>query len=237
MESLLYKKGDVYINSKVKVYVPTVGQVIDNEESYYSLVSLITAMPIDLMVMLDDAGIDFTTINEYDLFLTIFSQIRQIDTSLIFGDMDLSGFIIDINKENDMPILYDPSNDIVIDRGIYEQITSLIRKINNIKKNIRKPGNEDGKKYMLEKARKKMQRLSKRGFSSSLEPLIISMVNTEQYKYDFERTRELSIYQFNESVRQVIKKVDYDNRMHGVYAGTVNIKDLSPDDLNWITNK
>lgn len=237
MESLLYKKGDVYINSKVKVYVPTVGQVIDNEESYYSLVSLITAMPIDLMVMLDDAGIDFTTINEYDLFLIIFSQIRQIDTSLIFGDMDLSGFIIDINKENDMPILYDPSNDIVIDRGIYEQITSLIRKINNIKKNIRKPGNEDGKKYMLEKARKKMQRLSKRGFSSSLEPLIISMVNTEQYKYDFERTRELSIYQFNESVRQVIKKVDYDNRMHGVYAGTVNIKDLSPDDLNWITNK
>jgi hypothetical protein len=60
------------------------------------------------------------------------------------------------------------------------------------------------------------------------------MVNTEQFKYDFEGTRELSIYQFNESVQQIIKKTDYDNRMYGVYAGTVNPKELSKDDLNWL---
>lgn len=48
---------------------------------------------------------------------------------------------------------------------------------------------------------------------------------------------ELSIYQFNESVRQIIKKIDYDNKMYGVYAGTVSAKDLSQDDLNWLTHK
>ena len=63
------------------------------------------------------------------------------------------------------------------------------------------------------------------------------MVNTEQYKYGYESTRDLSIYQFNESVRQIIKKVDYDNRMYGVYSGTVSAKDLSQDDLNWLTHK
>ena len=71
---------------------------------------------------------------------------------------------------------------------------------------------------------------------SQLESLIIAMVNTEQFKYDFEGTRELSIYQFNESVRQVIKKTDYDNRMYGIYTGTINPKELSQKDLNWLVN-
>ena len=90
---------------------------------------------------------------------------------------------------------------------------------------------------MLRRAKEKMLRNKNRKQESQLESLIIAMVNTEQYKYDFEGTRELSIYQFNESVRQVIKKVDYDNRMYGVYAGTINVKELSQDDLNWLTHK
>ena len=90
---------------------------------------------------------------------------------------------------------------------------------------------------MIDRAKKKLKRERDKVRSSQLEPLIISMVNTEQYKYNFATTRDLSIYQFNESVRQIINKVDYDNRMHGVYAGTVSIKDLSQDDLNWIVHK
>ena len=63
------------------------------------------------------------------------------------------------------------------------------------------------------------------------------MVNTEQYKYDFERTKELSIYQFNESVRQIVQKVDYQNKMYGVYTGNINVNDLNQNDLNWLTHK
>ena len=47
----------------------------------------------------------------------------------------------------------------------------------------------------------------------------------------------LSIYQFNESVQQIIKKVDYDNIMHGVYSGTVDVKKISQTDLNWLIHK
>lgn len=82
-----------------------------------------------------------------------------------------------------------------------------------------------------------MRRQKNRATDSQLEELIVAMVNTEQYHYGFEGTRELSIYQFNESVHQVIKKIDYDNRMHGIYSGTVSAKDLSQDDLNWLTHK
>ena len=82
-----------------------------------------------------------------------------------------------------------------------------------------------------------MKRMKNKKLDSRLEELIVALVNTEQYHYGFEWTRELSIYQFNESVQQVIKKVNYDNRMHGVYSGTVSAKDLSQDDLNWLSHK
>lgn len=63
------------------------------------------------------------------------------------------------------------------------------------------------------------------------------MVNTEQYKYDFAGTLELSIYQFNESVRQVTHKQNYSNLMFGIYSGSLDPKTISQDDLNWLKHK
>lgn len=225
------------INDYIKVMIPYVGDIIDNEDAYYNLVSIITAMPIDMMVQLDDVGIDFTTINEYELFLIMFAGLKEQDTSLIFGDLDLSKFTYDENKQNGQIILIDHESGIKIDKVIHSQIADVLRKIHHLEKNRRKPANEEAKAYMLKRARDKQRRHRNRTQDSSLESLIVAMVNTKEYKYDFEGTRELSIYQFNESVRQVIKKVDYDNRMYGVYTGTINPKDLSQDDLNWLTHK
>lgn len=235
-QNLLYKK-QYPINDSISIVIPRVGQILDDEDSYYGLVSILTAMPVDLLVQLDDAGIDFTSINEYELFLLMFPGLKTQDTSLIFGDLDLSQFKIATNEQNGNIVLLDKEHDIIIDRVIHSQIAEVLRKIHHLEKNRRKPANIEAKEYMLKRARDKMRRHRNRKEASQLESLIIAMVNTEQYKYDFEGTRELSIYQFNESVRQIIKKVDYDNRMYGVYAGTVSAKDLSQDDLNWLTHK
>lgn len=234
--NLLYQKRYA-INDSISIVIPTVGEIIDNEDTYYNLVSVLTAMPVDLMVQLEDAGIDFTSINEYELFLLMFAGLKSQDTSLIFGDLDLSKFKMAVNEENGLVVLLDEEHDIKIDRAIHGQIAGVLRKIHHLEKNRRKPANDEAKQFMLKRARDKMRRHKNRKEASQLESLIVAMVNTEQYKYDFEGTRELSIYQFNESVRQVIKKVDYDNRMYGVYAGTINAKELSQDDLNWLTHK
>ena len=233
--NLLYKK-QYAINDSIHIVIPTVGQIIDNEDDYYGLVSALTAMPIDLLVQLEDAGIDFTSIDEYELFLLLFSGIQSQDTSLVFGDLDLSKFNIAINEQNGTVVLVDREHDIVIDRAIHGQIAATLRRIHHLERNNRRPANKEAKEYLIERAREKLKR-NRRNTDSQLENLIVAMVNTEQWKYDFEGTRELSIYQFNESVRQVIKKVDYDKRMIGVYAGTVNVKELKQDDLNWLTHK
>lgn len=234
--NLLYKQ-EYAINEHIKIQIPTVGEVLDNEDDYYTMVTMLTAMPVDMMVQLDDIGIDFTAINEYELFLILFNALKDKDTSLIFGELDLKPFRSAVNPQNNTIVLRNKETGVVIDRGIQGQIASVLRKIHNLKRNNRKPANQEAREYMLQRAREKMRRRSKRMNDSQLEELIVAMVNTEQFHYGFEGTRELSIYQFNESVRQVIKKIDYDNRMHGVYAGTVNAKELSQDDLNWLTHK
>lgn len=234
--NLLFRRT-IPINKSIEVYVPSVGEILSCEDDYNSLVSAFTAMPIDCMVELDNAGIDFTTINEYDLFLIMFEGLKRRDTRMVLGDLDLSKFEYGTSEQNGLPVLIDTEHDIRIDREIHAQIANALRKLHHLEKNIRKPANEEAKQFMLERAKRKARRRRNRVEDSDLESLIIAMVNTEQFKYGYEGTLELSIYQFNESVRQIIKKVEFDNRMIGIYSGTVSAKDLSPDELNWLKHK
>ena len=235
--NLLYKTN-VAINEYIHIAIPTVGEVLDHENLYYGLVSMLTSVPADteMMVLLDDNGIDYTEIDDYGLFLLLWRDIAHSDARMIFGDTDLRGFEIAINEENGTLALVNRDTGAVIDRAIYEDISDTLRQIHHLKKNIRKPANKEAKEYLLERARKKLRR-RKKDRQSPLEELIIALVNTEQFSYTYSSVRDMTIYQFNESLRQIAHKIDYDNRMRGVYAGTVSVKDLSQDDLNWLKHK
>ena len=224
------------INDNISVEIPTVGQILDHEDDYYSVINAFTSMPIDMIVPLDDAGIDFTSLTEWDLFLLMFNGIKGMDTHLVLGDLDLSRFEMNINEQNNSIILLDRSNGFVIDRATHGKIASILRTIHHLKKDRRKPANEEAKQYMIQRAHEKARRQKNRKTVSQLESLIIAMVNCEQFKYDFDGVRDLTIYQFRESVRQVIRKNDYNNLMHGVYSGTVNVKELSQDAMNWLAS-
>lgn len=231
--NLLYEDS-VRINDNIRVMIPDVGTVLSHEEDYYRLVSVLTAMPYDMMVQLDDIGIDFTEIDDYDLFLLLFPGLKTENTELLFGDLDLSQFVTEINQKNGTVMLRDPGTGIVIDRAIFTRIANTLREIHHLEKTVKKPGNEDAKKYLLERTRKKLKRMKSRKSKSELQSLIVAMVNSSEFKYDYETVKKISIYQFNQSVHQIINKTDWSNRMHGVYAGTVDAKRLTEDEMSWI---
>ncbi len=235
-QSLLYAH-ELPINNKIQIHIPTIEEIMADEDGYYSALSLIVSAPIDFMVQLDDVGIDFSKINDYELFLLTFTALQQLDTHLLFNDLDLTRFEYAEPDNVGLPFLIDQEKDIRIDRSIHAMVASALRKVNHLERDKRKPGNEEARKYMIERARKKQQRNRNRQMDSQLESLIVAMVNTEQYKYDFESTKSLTIYQFNECVRQIIKKVDYEHKMQGVYAGTIDPKGFSTDELNWLIHK
>ncbi len=213
--------------------IPTVGEIIDSEPEYYGAISMLTSMPIDMMVQLDDIGIDFTTIDEYELFLILFNSLKNMDTKLIFGSLNLSTFRPSVNTQNGEVILVNGEG-AVIDREIHNQIASSLRKIHGLEKNVRKPGNKEARDFMIDRARRKQKKRRKAEEESQLEKLIVGLVNTSEFPYNYADVRELSIYQFNQSLWQITHKINYDNIMHGVYAGTVDAKELSQDNLTWL---
>lgn len=232
---LLY--ADSYpINDQISVVIPSLGEVIDNEDEYYSLITAFTSTPVDMMVQLDDAGFDFATMSDYELFLLIFNGIKSMNVGLVLRGVDFASLIPYYEENLDMIVLKDESGETVIDRNIYNRIAVTLRYINFLERNRKKPGNKEAREYMLERARKKLKYSKNRETSSYLESLIVSVVNTEQFKYDFNSVRDLSLYQFNSSVRQVMKKVEFDNRMFGVYTGNISVKDLKQEDLVWLAS-
>ena len=225
------------VNDYIHIPIPTVGEALEYEDVYDSLVFVLTATPYDMMVQLDDMGFDYTEITEYEMFLLFWAYVANSDTRLIFGDLDCSKFQFAQDVNTGMIVLRDNENDYTIDQGIQIDIANALRKINHLTKNHRKPGNEDAKEYLLKRARARQRAAARKPHESQLESTICAMVNAPEFKYDYESVKGLTIYQFNESVRQVIHRVDYDKRMIGVYAGTVDASKLSNDAFNWLTHK
>ena len=231
----LLNATSVEIIPNLSLKIPTVGEILEDEDSYYNIVSSLTASPFQFMVQLDDMGIDFTTINDWELFMMLFPSFAKTDVSLLFGNLDLSDISIYKNSQNDSIVLYSPKNDIVIDELVYNDIVKYIRKINNLKRENRKPGNDEAKEFRIKLERKKQKRNAKKPKEPYLEKLVVALVNTSEFPYNYETCMDLSIYKFNQSFKQIQQKITFDNTMIGVYAGTVDtskIKDKSC--LSWI---
>lgn len=233
---LLYKKS-FSINDNINISIPTVGEVIAHEDLYYSCVSMILSTPYDMMVQLDDAGIDFTKISSWDLFCLLFRSLQVMDTHLIFGDLDIKKFKVATNRQNGNIILINEESGVVIDTAIHDQISSFLRSILHIEKTNKKPGNDEAKKYLIERNRKKQKRDKKKSNESQMEKLIIALVNTSEFSYNYETIKDISIYQFYCSLHQIMHKIKFDNTMIGCYSGTVKSSDLDQRDLTWILDK
>lgn len=234
----LLNATSVDIVPNLSIRIPTVGEILEDEDKYYGIVSSLTATPFQYMVQLDDMGIDFTTITDYQLFMMLFPMYAKSDLSLLFGDLDTSDFGIYINQEDNSQVIYSPNNNIIIDELIYNDLADTIRKINLFEKVKSKPGNESARKYLLEKERKKQKRNAKKPKEPYLEKLVIALVNTSEFPYNYETCMDLSIYKFNQSFKQIQQKITFDNTMIGVYAGTVDTSKMTNKDaLSWISSK
>lgn len=235
MASQLYQTS-IEVSDAISVMVPTVGQIIDNEDDYYQVACMIVATPYDMMVQLDDAHIDFTKIDDFELFILLFENLRAMNTSLIFGELDLSGMKVAKFEGTGELVLMDKERDITIDRVVHAKLCDSIRNMLHMEKNNKKPGNEEARKYLINRERKRQKRAKSKRRDSQLENYIIALVNTEQFPYNYETVRNISIYQFYASLNQIAHKIKYDNTMIGYYAGTIKFEDLAPADRTWIQN-
>lgn len=234
----LLKATSIDILPNLSVRIPTVGEILDDEENYYSIVSALTATPYQYRVQLDDIGKDFTTVKDYELFRSLFPIYAKSDLSILFGDLVTSDFGVYTKNDTGEQVLYSPSNQIIIDELVYNDLAECIRKINGFEKFKGKPGNEAARKYLIQKERKRQKRHAKKPYEPYLENMVIALVNTEEFPYDYDSCMDLSIYRFNQSLKQIQHKKSFDKTMIGVYAGTVDTSKITNKNiLSWVQMK
>ena len=241
---ILYTR-DFAVVDGFSVHVPTIREVLGCYEDYYAVVSAVVSTPSDMMVQLDDMGIDFTKMDDFTLFCIIWYdlQARQKEQpavfQLMFGETDLSQWV-PVRLEDETVVIRnsgDPS--LVFGSGAHTKLCDTLRMILCIEKNVRNPANEEAKSFLIEIERRRQKRAAREKQStahnlSPLESLIVSVVNTAEFSYTYESVLDLTIYQFNVSVRQISNKIRFDNLMIGCYAGTVQAKELSNKELSWM---
>lgn len=221
----------------IAIRIPTVGEILQNERLYYQTTYSLTATPFQNMVQLDDLGIDFTTISEWQLFIQTFLAYAHSGDLLdyVFADLQTQGFGIYQDPQTAALYLSNPDTGVQIHESTYLQIVELIRKINLYEHITARPANETARQYLIEKERKRLKRLAKKPSEPYLEQMVIALVNTAEFPYDYESCMHLSIYAFNQSFKQIQHKINYDNTMIGIYAGTLNARDMKDKSaLSWI---
>lgn len=225
-----------HLNSKITLYSPTVGDIIEfGEQRYYAVVHSLTCIPSDMKSQLFDSGIDYEEISDFELFCMLTRGLTQEDTKLLLGDLDLSKFEVCINTQNGLKLLYDRQNDIKIDELIYYKIVSYLRKLHNIKPKVEKAKNKTTKKILIELDRQRIEQKKKdKNITSTLKPLVSAMMRYPGFKYKSYELKQCSLYEFMDTVMGANIYVSSTALLKGMYGGMVDSSKVDKKQLDWM---
>lgn len=197
---------------------------------------MLVATPYEMMVELDDIGVDYEEITEFELFILMFESIavNESNTSIIFGDLNLKDFREAYRNDINEKILINITTGVIIDRLVAMEIRQAIRKIHQWKNEDKKAGNKAAKEYLLERARIKKKRLERKPYHSFLQDMVVFLVNTEEFKYNYESSLTLPISLFIASKEQIPAKKEWEQVMNGVYFGTVDSSKINLEKIHWM---
>lgn len=199
VDSLFLYFGDDYvINDKIKLMQPTIGQIVDyGEASYFSMIHTLTAIPSDVKSILwdmPDGHIEWTQIEDFELFMMFSQSMTPDKTGIIFGDLDFSKLRPFRSKLNDEVVLADIESGVKIDKLIYMRMMTFLRKLHNITPKPEKAKGKRAKQAMIDEDRRNREYNKDKPFKSYLLPLISSVKVRQRYTRDY--VRNMGLFEF-----------------------------------------
>lgn len=230
-ELKLYLGSDIKIIDGVVLHVPTIGEIVDyGEANYFSMAQHLCATPSTMKVMLDDSGLDYMKVDDFQLFAMICQSLPQSATKPLLGDLDLKSLKLYTYGENDI-VLSNEDHSIIISEIVYQILVEYIRKMHGFKKQVDKAGNEITRKILIDEARKDAQRNIDKPFKSFLRPIISAVKCRMGYTMDY--IRSMGIFELMDDLSRLNIVVQADAAMTGMYSGFVDTKKMDKTILNW----
>ena len=225
--------GDPYVvNDYITITIPKIGEVVKyGERQYYSMVQTITAIPSEMKASLWDAGIDWTQITDFQLFMMLAPTLPKDKTYILFGDLDFQAMKPFENKFNETIVLRNPDTGAVIDELAYGKITSYLCSAHNLTKKVEKAANEFTKKFMIDEDRQKLQYNAKQPYKSFLRPLISAVKCRQGYTLDY--VKNMGLFEFFDDLNRLQVIVNTDALLQGSYSGMVDTSKIPKKNFDW----
>ena len=194
-ELQLYFGDEYVINDFIKIHQPTVGEVVAyGEKDYFSVVYQMCAIPSDMKSQLWDMGIDWTEMEDFELFMMLSQTLTPDRTKILFGDLDFSKLRPFKNNQNGDIVLADKDTGVIVDKMIYLRIMNYLRKLHNLKPKVEKAANKMTKQVLIEEDRQKILHAKDKPFKSYLLPMISAIKVKQGYTKDY--VKNMGFYEF-----------------------------------------
>lgn len=240
-ELKIYGGKSYYINDDISIKQPKLGKIKKyGERKYFNMVHTLCSVGADLKWQLDDIGIDYTKISDYELFYSVLARgYSKKDTKILFGnvlDFSQMNIVHDDNIDDNVMIqVLDNGKQIRIDKYVYSFIVNILRKMHKIKRNDELPGNEMTRQILIDDAKEEYEENKNKPSKSYLLPLISTMVNSEGFKRDDTTVFDMKIRAFMDSVSRVSKIKSAELLLQSGYSGFgIDLKKIDKEALNYM---
>lgn len=232
-EARLLRGGDIVINDFITVRQPTLNEIVDyGEQRFFSIFYSFCAIPSDMKSMLYDAGLDFMQLSDWQLFIMLTHSMTIEDTSIIIPNIEFSK--MELMQVNDTGEVVLSDGNIVITESVYLQFIDYVRnQIGYILKR-EKAANNLTKQVLIEQDRMNRSASLKKDYSSILNPIVISLVNTEEFGYTYQTVYDITLYQLFKSFYQIQKKKSACALYQGSMSGFVDTSKINKSEFSWI---
>lgn len=255
----LFYGDDFKVNDFITIHQPTIGDILEydkqyGESSFWTMLNVFTANPTSYRLFLwKDLNIDWTYLNDYQLFMILYQTLNIEQTRLIFGDLDFSEFeiftlpeeewtnieekgITDTIKLLRNSTLYNPKKEFELDEDSYNVITYYLRSTFNIFPKIEKAKDRTTKEWIIEEEEMKLNAKKKDNDSSTsyLLPLISGCLNHPGFKYNKQELKQVGYYEFMDSVQRLQIIESTSALLHGSYSGFADVSKVDKEQFNFM---
>lgn len=240
----LYRGHSHKIKDDVTIRVPTLEEIcVYGEAAYYSMVYTLCSVGIDLCWQLEEAGIPFDEITDYELFYSVLrTYFGTEQTAILFGEtLNFKEMTLCKNENGEIcleqRIMTDrgETRTITIDEHDYDEIVTYLRAMHNLKRNDAVAGTKSCRMAFIEDARAahEAQKLAPR--KSYLLPLISTMVNYDGFKRNDQTVWNMNLFAFMDSIRRIDKIRNSNLLLQSGYSGFgVDLKKVNKEELNYL---
>lgn len=237
----LYFGEDYIVNDRITIHQPSIQNIIDiGETNFYATIAPFTTNPTAFRVQLDDLGIDWNDITDFELFALLIKTISLNNTKIFFDDIDFHSFDLvakNIETENgieQIPILYSEKHDMEIDEETYLKIRKYLCYMFNVTLEEEHVKSKSLRKEILAKARADNAKRLAEQKSSSLVEMISFALNHPGFKYKKNELRDICYIEFIDSIKRLQIYESTRALMQGNYSGFCDTSKIPEEMFNFM---